>query len=197
MKYLSKILRKFRRPALWALAGVAAAGVALLAALWISALVDPVPSRRFTYRDGTSTLARQTWIERLDGRQTPVDARSLSRWRRLRFNLWHVNAPDEVSGFGDDTVSESLRWDGYRRLCDEVTALIASGEQSEKLPNLAAFTATQAAWADYCRAFINAKSWDIGLMQQDATMVWLLERRRLQLRRLKNSGRHAQHYDKK
>lgn len=228
MKYLSKILRKFRRFALWALAGVAAAGVALLAALWISAQADPVPSRRFTYRDGTfvsyfgwnkadllamypdgraqrgnvtaipvqiaanewadlhivytlgngriygvdgeayivdrtgkrlwsrpfdglledpshpdcwwlrladvdgdgraevimsinkneedetrtkehclKTVAQHTWIERLDGKWTPVDACLLSRWRRLRFNLWHVSAPADVPDRRDDTDSES------------------------------------------------------------------------------------------
>jgi len=104
MKYRSKILRKFRRPALW---GLAVAGVAVLAALWISAPADPVPSRRFTYRDGTSTWARHTWVERLDGKQTPVDVRSLSRWRRLRFGLEDVSAPAEVSDRGDDTVSEN------------------------------------------------------------------------------------------
>lgn len=222
------MLRKLRRLALWGLAGVMAAVVALLAALWVSALADPVPSRRFTYRDGTlcrpgewtyedmlginpdtdgcdhtikiipvriaanewadlviiyelgngsiagifgvarvfdrtgeclwsstfeglledlfkpdcwwlrladvdgdgraeavvtiaeneegetwtkerclKTVAVHTQIERLDGKQTPVDAQSLSRWRRLRFNLWRVRTPDDVPGCGDETESES------------------------------------------------------------------------------------------
>jgi hypothetical protein len=47
------MMPKLRRPALW---GLAAAGVAVLAALWISAPADPVPSRRFTHRDGTFAL---------------------------------------------------------------------------------------------------------------------------------------------
>lgn len=223
-----QLLRKLRRIALWGLAGVTAAVIALLAALWISALADPVPSRRFTYRDGTfdyyfgwenadllvmypngnvqretvaaipvqiatnewadlfivytlgngriygvsgeasivdrtgrclwigtingmmedffkpdcwwlrladvdgdgwaeavvtiaeneegetwtkerclKTVTVHTQIERLDGKQTPVDAQSLSRWRRLRFNLWRVRTPDDVPGCGDETESES------------------------------------------------------------------------------------------
>ncbi|MBM4164531.1 MAG: LamG domain-containing protein [Lentisphaerae bacterium] len=224
----SQLLRKLRRLALWGLAGVTAAVIALLAALWVSARADPVPTRRFTYRDGTfdyyfgwenadllvmypngnvqretvaaipvqiatnewadlfivytlgngriygvsgeasivdrtgrclwigtingmledffkpdcwwlrladvdgdgraeavvtsaeneegetwtkerclKTVAVHTQIERLDGKQTPVDARSLSRWRRLRFNLWRFRTPDDVPGCGDDTASES------------------------------------------------------------------------------------------
>lgn len=209
-----QLLRKLRRLALWGLAGLTAVVVALLGALWISSLADPVPSRRFTYRDGTfdyyfgwenadllamypngnvqretveaipvqiatnewadlfivytlgngriygvsgeasivdrtgrclwigtingmmedlfkpdcwwlrladvdgdgraeavvtiaeneegetwtkerclKTVTVHTQIERLDGKQTPVDAQSLSRWRRLRFNLWRVTTP--------------------------------------------------------------------------------------------------------
>lgn len=72
-----------------------ASGVALLAAIWISALADPVPSRRFTFGDGTFALAQHTWVERLDGKQTPVDVLSLSRWRRLRFGLWHIVSHNE------------------------------------------------------------------------------------------------------
>jgi hypothetical protein len=84
---------------------------------------------------------------------------------------------------------EERTWNEYRCLCDEVTALIASGGQSEKLPNLAAFTATQEAWAEYCRAFVNAvKPWDRHPVTHDAWLAWLLEKRILQLRRLKHGG---------
>ena len=82
---------------------------------------------------------------------------------------------------------EERTWNEYRCLSNEVTALIASGGRNALLPDLAAFTATQAAWAEYCRAFTNAvKPWHCDLVTQDAWMVWLLEKRILQLRRLKN-----------
>lgn len=46
-------LRIGKRLVLRGIAVVAALGVALICALWISNMTDPVRSRRFTYRDGT------------------------------------------------------------------------------------------------------------------------------------------------
>lgn len=48
-----QVLMNARRFALRGIAVVVALGVALVCALWISSLTDPVRSRRFTYRDGT------------------------------------------------------------------------------------------------------------------------------------------------
>jgi len=79
---------------------------------------------------------------------------------------------------------ERRTWDEYRRLCGEVTALIASASQGGLLPDAAAFAATQEAWEAYCRALIAAaRPWN-DLVTKDVWLVWLLEKRILQLRRL-------------
>jgi hypothetical protein len=71
----------------------------------------------------------------------------------------------------------------YRRLCDELVALLAA-KKSDKPPTAAAFQATQQAWEAYCRFFETAIPCN-ELVPEEDWSVWLLEKRIQQLRRLK------------
>ncbi|HNX34689.1 MAG TPA: hypothetical protein PKM57_08680 [Kiritimatiellia bacterium] len=71
----------------------------------------------------------------------------------------------------------------YRRLCDELGALLAA-KKSDIPPAAAAFQATQQAWEAYCRSFETAIPYN-ELVPEDDWRAWLLEKRIQQLRRLK------------
>ncbi|MDQ0290540.1 hypothetical protein [Oligosphaera ethanolica] len=71
----------------------------------------------------------------------------------------------------------------YRRLCVELSALLVA-KKSDKAPTAAAFQATQQAWTAYCRLFEDVIP-ENDLVPEDDWRVWLLEKRILQLRRMK------------
>ncbi len=71
----------------------------------------------------------------------------------------------------------------YRQLCEEVGALLVS-RKSDIPPTAVAFQATQNAWDAYCLLFEGAIPYN-ELVPEDDWRIWLLEKRIMQLHRLK------------